>query len=176
MIPKLTQQTGFTMPSPWIGEILTVEPQWTDYNGHMNMAYYAVLFDRSAEEMFETFGLGPDYVKQTNCSFFTLETHTTYAHEIHAGDDVRIENQIIDADLKRVHYVQQMFHATEGYLSCVLEVIVSHVDLTAKKTAPFPASIQSGINAMLAEHKAIAWPKQVGHRIGIPQKPATIKT
>ncbi len=158
------------MPSPWIGATQKVEDQWTDYNGHMNMAYYAVLFDRSAEEMFETFGLGPDYVRQTNCSFFTLETHTTYAHEIHAGDSVRIENQIIDADMKRVHYVQQMYHAEESFLSCVLEVMVAHVDLTTKKTAPFPADIQTQINAMLAEHKVITLPKQVGHKIGIPRK------
>ena len=158
------------MPSPWIGRLLTVENQWTDYNGHMNMAYYAVLFDKSAEEMFQTFGLGPDYVKQTNCSFFTLETHTTYAREIHAGDNVRIENQIIDVDFKRVHYVQQMFHAEENFLSCVLEVIVAHVDLTAKKTAPFPSSIQSRINAMSELHKALNLPKQVGHKIGIPRK------
>jgi acyl-CoA thioester hydrolase len=158
------------MPSPWIGEILTVEPQWTDYNGHMNMAYYAVLFDRSAEEMFETFGLGPDYVKKTNCSFFTLETHTSYLNEIHAGDKVRIENQIIDVDTKRVHYVQQMFHAKENWLSCVLEVIVSHVDLTAKKTAPFPSEIQAQIEKMQENHRALTLPKQVGHKIGIPRK------
>jgi acyl-CoA thioester hydrolase len=170
MIPKLTQQAGFTMPSPWIGQLLTVEDQWTDYNGHLNMAYYAVLFDKSAEEMFKTFGLGPDYVKETNCSFFTLETHTTYAHEIHAGDKVRIENQIIDADAKRVHYVQQMYHVGDNFLSCVLEVMVAHIDLTAKKMAPFPNDIQMRIDTMLAQHKAMSLPKQVGHKIEIVRK------
>lgn len=158
------------MPSPWIGQLLTVKDQWTDYNGHLNMAYYAVLFDKSAEEMFETFGLGPNYVKHTNCSFFTLETHTTYLHELHAGHKVRIENQIIDADAKRVHYVQQMFHAEDNFLSCVLEVMVAHVDLTAKKTAPFPAEIQMRIDAMLTEHRAMTVPKQVGHKIGMMRK------
>ncbi|MDE2445659.1 MAG: thioesterase family protein [Alphaproteobacteria bacterium] len=158
------------MSKPYIGQLLTVEDQWTDYNGHLNMAYYAVLFDRSAEEMFETFGLGPDYVKATNCSFFTLETHTTYAQELHAGEKVRIENQIIDADHKRVHYVQQMFHAEQNYLSCVLEVMVAHVDLTAKRMASFPTNILAKIDAMAASHKALALPKQVGHKIGIVRK------
>ncbi len=158
------------MPSPWIGQLLTVEDQWTDYNGHMNMAYYAVLFDKSAEEMFEGFGLGPDYVKKTKCSFFTLETHTTYLHELHAGHNVRIENQIIDADTKRVHYMQQMFHAEENFLSCVLEVMVAHIDLKLKKMASFPADIQTRIDAMLGDHKAMTLPKQVGHKIGIVRK------
>ena len=117
------------MPKPFIGALQTVENQWTDYNGHLNMAYYAVMFDKAAEHLFWGFGLGPDYVKQTNCSFFTLETHTTYIHEIHAGDIVRIENQIIDADHKRVHYVQHMRHASEGWIACITENIVMHVDL-----------------------------------------------
>ena len=143
------------MPKAFVGIMQTVENQWTDYNGHLNMAYYAVLFDRAAEELFETFGLGPDYVKKTNCTFFTLETHTTYANELHAGDLVRIETQIIGADQKRVHYVQQMFRGDSLYLACVLEVMVSHIDLTAKRTSPFPADIQAKIDDMAAKHKAL---------------------
>jgi acyl-CoA thioester hydrolase len=160
------------MPKPFIGELQTVENQWTDYNGHLNMAYYGVMFDKAAEHLFWGFGLGPDYVKQTNCSFFTLETHTTYAHEIHAGDIVRIENQIIDADHKRVHYVQQMYHHEKNFLSCVLEVMIAHVDMNVKKTAAFPTEIQAKIDSMLQAHKALTLPPQVGHKIGIPPRPA----
>ena len=157
-------------PKPFIGNMLTVEDQWTDYNGHLNMAYYAVLFDRSAEEMFEGFGLGADYVKETNCTTFTLETHTTYANELHAGDEVRIETQIIGADRKRVHYVQQMFRGDTSYLACVLEVIISHVDMTAKRTSPFPPDIQVRIDELAAKHKPLPLPPQVGHVIGLPPK------
>ena len=158
------------MPQPFIGQLQTVEDQWTDYNGHLNMAYYAVMFDKAAEDLFWGFGLGPDYVQKTNCSFFTLETHTTYVHEIHAGDIIRIENQIIDADHKRVHYVQQMYHNADNFLSCVLEVIISHVDMNATKTAPVPPEIQAKIDTMLAAHKALVVPPQVGHKIGILRK------
>ena len=155
---------------PFVGKMQIVEDQWTDYNGHLNMAYYAVLFDRSAEEMFEGFGLGEDYVKRTNCTTFTLETHTTYANELHTGDEVRIETQIIGADQKRVHYVQQMFRGETTYLACVLEVMVSHIDLTAKRTSPFPAEIQDKINEMAKIHKALPLPPQVGHVIALPRK------
>ncbi len=157
-------------PKPYTGKMQIVEDQWTDYNGHLNMAYYAVLFDRAAEELFETFGLGPDYVKQTNCTFFTLETHTTYANELHAGDQVRIETQIVRADQKRVHYVQQMFRGDSTYLACVLEVMVSHIDLTAKRTSAFPPEIQAKIDDMAARHKALTLPPQLGHVIGLPRK------
>ncbi len=159
-----------TNATPFVGHMLTVENQWTDYNGHLNMAYYAVLFDRAAEEMFQTFGLGPDYVKATNCTFFTLETHTSYANELLAGDQVRVETQIIAADQKRIHYVQQMFRGETTYLACVLEVMVSHVDLNTHRTSVFPANIQVKIDAMAALHRALDMPPQVGHVIALPAK------
>jgi acyl-CoA thioester hydrolase len=159
-----------TNAKPFTGQMLTVESQWTDYNGHLNMAYYAVLFDRAAEELFQTFGLGPEYVKATNCTFFTLETHTSYANELLAGDQVRIETQIIASDQKRVHYVQQMFRGDTSYLACVLEVMVSHVDLTTHRTSVFPPEIQAKIDGMTVAHKAITPPPQVGHLIGLPPK------
>ena len=157
-----------TNAKPFIGKLQTVESQWTDYNGHLNMAYYAVLFDRAADEMFSSLGLGPDYVKQTNNSFFTLETHTSYANELKAGEHVRIEQQVIGSDAKRVHYVQQMFRGETTYLACVLEVMVSHVDLTSHRTSAFPHDVRVSIEALAATHKALPLPPQVGHKIGLP--------
>ena len=159
-----------TNAAPFIGRMLSVEQQWTDYNGHLNMAYYAVLFDRAAEEMFESFGLGAAYVKATNCTTFTLETHTSYANELVAGDQVRVETRIIAADQKRVHYVQQMFRGETSYLACVLEVMISHVDLTTHRTSPFPDAVQEKIKTMAAAHASLPLPPQVGHQIGLPGK------
>ena len=161
-----------TNAKPFIGKLQTVESQWTDYNGHLNMAYYAVLFDRAADEMFASLGLGPDYVKQTNNSFFTLETHTSYANELKAGEHVHIEQQVIGSDAKRVHYVQQMFRGETTYLACVLEVMVSHVDLTSHRTSAFPDEVRVRIEALAAAHKALPLPPQVGHKIELPQTKA----
>ena len=157
-------------PAPFVGRIQQVEDQWTDYNGHFNMAYYNVLFDRGGDEAFAAMGLGPDYVKERNASFFTLESHNTYVRELHAGDCVRIETQLLDCDAKRVHYVQQMYHASEGWLSCVTENIVMHVDMAARKSAPFPSDVLEKIAAMCAAHRQLPVPPQVGHKIGIPRK------
>ncbi len=148
---------------PFIGRMQVVESQWTDYNGHLNMAFYAVLFDRAADEMFETFGTGADYVKRTNCTTFTLETHTSYANELKQGEMVRVETQIIAHDKKRVHYVQQMFRGDSGYLACVLEVMVSHVDLNSHRTSAFPDEILARISTMALEHAKL--PIEAGLRI-----------
>jgi len=172
MLQTLTHGNEFAMTkaAPYISSLQTVESQWTDYNGHLNMAYYAVIFDRAAEEMFETTGLGADYVKRTNCTTFTLETHTTYANELKEGEQVRVETQILGADAKRAHYVQQMFRGDSSYLACVLEVMVSHVDLNTHRTAVWPADIQAKIDALVAAHKDVPVPFQVGHKIGLPPK------
>jgi len=156
-------------PAPYVSREMKIEPEWIDYNGHFNMAYYNVLFDRAADEIFALAGLGPDYVKTGN-SFFTLETHTSYIRELAPTDTVKIGIQFLDHDHKRVHYVQVMRHATEGWVSCVLEVMVSHVSLTTHKTSEFPPEVARKIAEIAPAHKALPVPAQVGHRIGIPRK------
>ncbi|MBC8036501.1 MAG: thioesterase family protein [Rhizobiales bacterium] len=156
--------------APFTGTIRKVENQWVDYNGHLNMAYYNVLFDRATDEVFALVGLDPGYLKTTGCSFFTLEVHVTYVRELHEGNGVRTTVQFLDHDAKRVHYVQEMFHAAEGWLACVSEGIVMHVDMAAKKSSPFPADVLEKIKTMHEAHRALPIPPQVGHRIALPRK------
>ncbi len=157
-----------TNAKPYTGRLQQVEAAWTDYNGHLNMAYYLVMFDRAADELFTALGCGADYIKRTNCSIFVLETHTSYANELKAGEEVRIENRIIGFDQKRVHFVQQMFRADSQYLACVVEVMMAHVDLTTKRTSAFPPEILSSIEAMAKTHAGLLLPPQVGHVISLP--------
>lgn len=157
-----------TNAKPYTGRLHQIEAAWTNYNGHLNMAYYLVMFDRAADELFTTFGCGADYIKRTNCSTFVLETHTSYANELKAGEQVRIESHIIGFDQKRVHFVQQMFRAESLYLACVLEVMMAHVDLTTRRIWTFPPEILSRIEQMAKDHASLPLPPQLGHAIGLP--------
>jgi acyl-CoA thioester hydrolase len=157
-------------PAPFISSVHHIEDQWIDYNGHFNMAYYNVLFDRAGDEAFEAIGLGADYVKQSNCSFFTLEAHVTYMRELHAGDSVRVEIQFLDYDAKRIHYFEQMLHAAEAWVAGTSELIVIHVDMNIRKSSAFPPDVLANIKAMHEAHALLPVPPQVGHRIGIPKK------
>ena len=153
--------------APFVSSIYKVEDEWIDYNGHFNMAYYNVIFDRASDEAFLLLGLGPEYAKETNCSFFTLEAHTTYLRELHAGDAVEVSLQLLDYDAKRVHYVEEMHHAKDNWLAAVSENMVIHVDMTAKKSSPFPSPVLKNITAMREVHRLLPIPPQVGHKIGI---------
>ncbi len=158
------------VPAAFVSSRLAIEPAWIDFNGHFNMAYYGVLFDRGADQAFAAFGMDSAYVKATQNTWFTLETHTSYLRELTATDPVVVELQILDTDHKRIHYVQQMKQADEGWVACVLEVIVSHVSLVTHKTSNFEPEIKARIDAMHEGHKGLPVPPQVGHRIGIPRK------
>ena len=96
---------------PFVSSVMRVEPAWIDYNGHLNMAYYNVLFDRAVDEAFELLGCGARLRARTAASCFTAEVHVRYLRELHAGDPVRVTFQLLDYDAKRMHYFEQLFHA-----------------------------------------------------------------
>ena len=157
-------------PSPIKSAPYSIESQWIDYNGHFNMAYYNVLFDRDSDLGLALIGLGPAYVAQTGNSYFTLEAHISYLRELHPQDEVQITIQILDFDAKRLHYVQIMHHAKEGWVACVTENIVMHVDMASKKSSAFPPDVLEKIRLAHEAHKSLPVPLQVGHKIGIPRK------
>jgi acyl-CoA thioester hydrolase len=76
--------------APFVSSLMRVEPQWIDYNGHLNMAYYNVLFDRAVDEVYELIGIGSEYLKNHRHSTFTAEIHVRYLRELNEGDPVRV--------------------------------------------------------------------------------------
>ena len=156
--------------APFVSSIMRVEPAWIDYNGHLNMAYYNVLFDRAVDEVYEILGCGAAYVTQTRHSCFTAEVHVRYLRELHAGDPVRVTLQLLGFDAKRLHYFEQLFHAEEGWVSATSENLSLHVDMTAKKTAAFPSQVASRLAEMKASHARLPVPEAAGRRIAMPAR------
>src|SRR5437016_8061413 len=155
--------------APFVSSVMRVEPAWIDYNGHLNMAYYNVLFDRAVDEVFELLGCGADYV-QKGFSTFTAEVHVRYLRELKEGDPVRVTFQLLDYDAKRMHYFEQLFHAEEGWVSATSENMSLHVDMAAKKTAAFPADVTRCLAKMKAAHAQLPLPEAVGRKIAMPGK------
>ena len=154
--------------APFVSSVMRVEPQWIDYNGHLNMAYYNVLFDRAVDEVYELLGCGPVYVEASRHSCFTAEVHLRYLRELHAGDPVRVTFQLLGFDAKRLHYFEQLFHAEDGWLSATSENMALHVDMAAKKTAAFPDSVVARLTRTKAAHAVLPIPDGAGRRIAMP--------
>jgi acyl-CoA thioester hydrolase len=156
--------------APFVSSPMRVDPAWIDYNGHLNMAYYNVLFDRAVDEVYELLGCGVAYVEQSRHSCYTAEVHVRYLRELHAGDPVRVTFQLLDFDAKRLHYFEELRHAEEGWLSATSENLALHVDMTAGKTAPFSKSVTAQLARMKAVHAGLAPPEAAGRRIEMRKK------
>jgi acyl-CoA thioester hydrolase len=109
-------------------------------------------------------------MKERHGSTFTAECHVRYLREIHLGDPVQVSVLLLGADEKRLHTFEELRHATEGWLSATSENMTIHIDMTARKTAPFPPDIQARIQAMAEAHSAISRPEGVGRKIAMPSK------
>ena len=111
--------------------------EWTDYNGHMNMSYYILIFDNAAEVMLTKFKMGGDSAQNDKKSTFAVETHTTYNQEVKLGEDVEVFLTYLDHDKKRIHYKVSMFHKEKKYLAATTEVLSLYIDLNQRKVAEF---------------------------------------
>ena len=156
--------------APFVSSVMSVEPAWMDYNGHLNMAYYNVLFDSAVDEALELLGAGHDYVKTRKHSYFIAEVHVRYLRELRQAEPVRVTFQLLAYDAKRVHFFQQLFHASEGWVSATSENMALHVDMAAGKTAPCPPDVAARLAKMMASHANLPRPEAAGRRIAMPGK------
>jgi len=154
-----------TLPAPFErfeGEVL---PEWIDHNGHMNLAYYTVLFDRATDLLFDVLGLGLDYRRNTDMGTFVAETHNLYERELLVGARVRVATQILGADAKRLHLGHEMFALEGGERAATQELMFLHVDLVARRVTPFPEDLRQRVAAAAASHAVLPRPAWAGRRI-----------
>ena len=157
-----------TKPAPHRSRDMIVQSDWIDYNGHLNMAYYNVLFDRGADDLFAEFGITPAYPKTRGFSTFSAEFHVCYLRELHEGDTVYVTSQLLDLDEKRFHFFQHLHHA-DGWLSATGEGLGLHIDISGPKVAPMPDDVAAKMRAVFETHRQLPRPERAGRRIGIPR-------
>ena len=114
-----------------------IKKEWTDYNNHMNMAYYVLVFDQVWEIMLEKFKMGENSAKTTNMSTMVVETSTTYNNEVKEGDEVEITLTFFDHDKKRLHYKMEMIEKSSKKLSATIEMLSLYIDLSKRKVSEF---------------------------------------
>ena len=156
--------------APSMSAVMTIDETWVDYNGHLNQAYYSVLFDRGIDVALLEAGLGPDYITAHNASYMTVETHLCFVRELFKTDTVRVATRVLDVDDKRLHVYCELLHATEGWLSCTSEWMFLHIDMTARRTAPWPPDMRQALEAMKTAAAALPAPERAGRSIGIRRK------
>jgi acyl-CoA thioester hydrolase len=157
-----------TIPAPfdrYRGEVL---PEWIDLNGHMNLAYYTVLFDYATDLLFEAIGIGREYKDATGHGTFVVETHNLYENELLVGERVRVASQLLAADGKRLHLAHEMFRHTDGGRAAMQELMFLSIDLGRRRVVPFLPEALGRITAAAAVHASLPRPDWVGRRLAMP--------
>jgi acyl-CoA thioester hydrolase len=145
----------------------TVRPEWLDYNGHLNLAYYLVAFDHASDKFLHHVGLGEAYTRAGGGSIFVVETHLVYRREVLAGAPLAFTTQLLGHDGKRLHFIHHMHHAQEGFLAAANEIMALHVGLETRRAAPMPKPVLATLKALQASHDRLPRPPEAGRSIGM---------
>lgn len=145
----------------------TIRKEWIDYNGHMNMAYYVLLFDEALTNFLNSLDLGPDYVQHSGKSLFALENHVTYQQELGLDDPVCVHFQLLDVDSKFIHYFMRLFHRDRTKMSATLEQISLHVNMENRMPTRFDKTVIAKLHAILDNDKKFERPPEMGRSITI---------
>ena len=127
--------------------------EWTDYNNHMNLSYYILVFDLGAEVILSKFKMGEQSAKTTKKSTMVVETHTTYNNEVKEGDEVDVFLSHFDHDNKRLHYKLEMYDKNKNVLSATTEVLSLYIDLSVRKVIEFELEKHNLIDKFINENK-----------------------
>ena len=130
-----------------------IKKEWIDYNNHMNMAYYVLVFDDVWEIMLEKFLMGEKSAKSSNRSTMVVETHTTYNSEVKLNDEVEINLSFFDHDKKRLHYKMEMIDKSSGKLSATLEMLSLYIDLGKRKVTEFEEDKVKVMDTFISSNK-----------------------
>jgi acyl-CoA thioester hydrolase len=160
------------MSSAPFGDFRAVVPsEWIDDNGHLNMGYYVVAFDRATDAFLAHIGLGPEDRSRMGVTTFTLESHVCYLREVLEGASLRFTTRLLGFDEKRIHYLHEMLHAQEGYLAATNELMSLHVGHATRRAAPMAGEVLARLDEVLRRHRDLPVPPQVGRRIGLDRRP-----
>jgi acyl-CoA thioester hydrolase len=158
--------------TPVISPSIRIIPEWIDFNDHLNVAYYTLIFDRAADTAVDILNLGEAYRREENRTLVTAEAHVTYVRELKLGAEVRATFRLLDADAKSLHVYQELYHA-DGWLAATQESVLLHVDLAVSagpKVVRMPETIQSDVQTMLRYHSSLPRTKYVGRALGVRRR------
>ncbi len=166
-----------TCPEPDFGDGVlimgrqTVQPDWIDYNGHMNVAYYTLAFDKAFDVFLEDWvGIGESFVARSRMGPMALQTQICYLAELLEGEAFSVRVLLLDHDEKRMHFFGEMVAESDGRVAATYESLGMNVDLEARRNAPYPDWAQARMARLTAAQAHIERPRQVGQPIGIRRK------
>jgi acyl-CoA thioester hydrolase len=147
----------------------TVRPEWVDYNGHMNVAYYVLVFDHATDAALDALDVGEAYRQATGCSVFVGDMHVTYRREVGAGDRLIVTSRPIACDDRRLVLCHEMRCAgVDDDVVATNEVLCVHVDLGSRRSVAWPPDAARGLADAVAVDGRLPPPRFAGRAVRLP--------
>ena len=144
-----------------------VLPEWIDYNGHMNVAYYVLAFDYAIDALWARIGITDEYIRESRGSTFAVETHVTYQQELRENEPYIVTMELLAYDSKRIHHFQRMYHAEKHYLAATAEWMSLHVDLNQRRVSPWPDNVLANLAELASQQGPGRRPAEAGSRMRV---------
>jgi carnitine 3-dehydrogenase len=129
---------------------------WTDYNGHMNESRYGQIFSDAADTVMTMIGADEAYVDR-GLSYFTVDTHTTFIDECHAGDAVQVHTYILLAEGKKLRLFHQMRRGDDIVATC--NQLLIHVSLETRRSCEPAPAVAEKLAALVAHMADLELPE-----------------
>jgi acyl-CoA thioester hydrolase len=170
MKADMTRMQGLTVTNG------AVQPEWIDINGHMNVAYYVLAFDKAVDDLWSQLGITDEYIRSGAGTTFAVECHVTYRRELREGDPYVITSEILAYDEKRIHQFQRMYHADGHFLSATAEWMNLHVDLGTRRVSPWPDFVLLALAELSGRQADARLPEEAGKKMGIAKPLYSMQT
>ena len=159
-------QAEKTLSSPCRTRNQTVLSEWIDYNGHMNVAFYTLAFDKALDFFFEdVLKIGPSFVEKNREGPFALKASYNYFSELLEGESFFVDISILDFDTKRVHVFGEMRKDRSLELSAIFETVLMNMDLSARKVKQYPDRVLELFNIFKSSLNKDKIPIEIGKKI-----------
>ena len=153
--------------SQFVTNLKKVLPEWIDYNGHMNVAYYTLAFDDALDDFLDKIGIGEDYVTEFQNGHYALQANYHYLDELMVNEEFRVRIFLVGITEKCFHAAMEMFNENSGVVSAVCEQITMNVDLTLRKSNKYPDWVREKFDLMIKSQKGKPLPSQIGKSLAL---------
>ena len=133
-----------------------IPEDYIDAMGHMNVMWYTHLFGKATVALFHEVGMDRAYF-QSGRGTFALKQFFSYLVEVRFGEEITIRTRVLGRSAKRLHVMHFMSKGTPEVLTTTCEFLCTHVDLSIRRSSPFPEPIVSAIDRLAAEQSALGW-------------------
>lgn len=126
-----------------------------DINGHLNVRHYIGIASEGLDESLVDCGIPQTWPLSDGHACFSAEHHCTYVSELRTGSQMSARVRLLGRSERAAHALVYLLDDTNKQVAFVMEEIFLHIDLSDRRTAPWPADVAAQLDARIAEHAAL---------------------